>query len=92
MANSRNYADSLCGKLNIVGKKIQQYREKQHITKQQLSDKLMILGIDISEKSIYHIERGSRTVVDYEICAIAKVLKIPVQNLLNDYYDTLDEI
>lgn len=92
MANSRNYSDALNGKVNIVGVTIQLYRKKKNLSKQELSDKLMILGIDISAKSIYHIERGTRTVVDFEVCAIAKVLNVPVQDLLNDYYNSLENI
>lgn len=91
MANSRNYS-VLNGKLNIIGNKIQEYRENSSLSRQVLSNKLMILGIDISANSIYDIEAGTRTVVDFEICAIAKVLKVPVENLLIDYYNSLDNI
>lgn len=92
MANNRNYPNSLHKRLNATGIKICQYREKKNLSQQELSDKLIMLGIDIPAKSIYHIEVGTRTVVDFEICAIAKVLKIPVQYLLDDYYNSLDNI
>lgn len=92
MANSRNYSNILNGKVNVIGKKIQEYREAKNLSKQSLSNKLILLGIDISAKSIYHIESGTRTVVDFEICAIAKVLNISVQELLNDFYNSLDNI
>lgn len=89
MANSRNYASTLGGKANVTGKKIQKYREKQNISKQELSNRLMILGTDISAKSIYHIEAGTRTVTDFEICAIASVLNVPIQEFLSDYCSSL---
>ena len=91
MANSRNYS-IINGKLNIVGNKIQQYREKCNLSRQAVSDKLMIMGFDISANSIYDIEIGTRTVVDFEICAIAKVFNIKVQDLLNDYYNSIENI
>lgn len=91
MANSRNYSSIPNGKLNVIGSKIQLYRKAFPLSRQELSDKLILLGIDIPEKAIYHLEKGTRTIVDFEICAIAKVLKIPVQNLLIDYYDSLDK-
>ncbi len=91
MANSRNYSSIPNGKLNVIGSKIQLYRKGAALSRQELSDKLILLGIDIPEKAIYHLEKGNRTIVDFEICAIAKVLKIPVQFLLNDYYDSLDK-
>lgn len=92
MANSRNYPSALNGNLNAIGTKIYQYRKKLNLSEQELSNRLIMLGIDIPVKSIYHIEQGTRTVVDFEICAIAKVFKIPVQYLLDDYYNSLDNI
>ena len=92
MANSRNYSNMLNGNINVIGKKIQKYRKSKNLSKQALSNKLILLGIDISAKSIYHIEAGTRTVVDFEICALAKVLNISVEELLNDFYNSLDNI
>lgn len=89
MANTRNYPSSLKGNLNVIGSKIYEYRKKLNLSEQAFSDKLILLGVDIPAKSIYHIEAGTRTVVDFEICAIAKILGISVQELLNDYYNSL---
>lgn len=91
MANSRNY-DALNGKRNIVGDKIKQYRLDSKFSRQSLSNKLMLMGFDIQANSIYDIENGLRTVTDYEICAIAKALKIPVKDLLNDYYNSIENV
>ena len=91
MANSRNYS-TLDGKLNVTGKLINQYREKLNLSRQVLSDKLIMIGIDIPANSIYDIEAGTRTVVDFEVCAIAKIFKIPVEYLLNDYYNSLENV
>ena len=77
MANSINYS-ILNGKLNITGNKILQFRQKAKLSKQALATKLMIIGYDISTNSIYDIEVGSRSVADFEICAIAKVLELQV--------------
>ncbi len=79
------------GKLNVVGINIKHYRNKSNISLQRLSDKLMIMGIDIHRQSLYSIERGDRTVVDYELCGIAKCLKIPVDYLLKDYIECLEK-
>ena len=77
------------GKLNIVGDKIKYYRQKNRFSYQALSDKLMLLGVDIHKQAIYNIEKGIRTVVDYELCAFAECFKISVEELLKDYIDTL---
>lgn len=87
MNNSRNR--SIEGKLNIVGNKIRYYRIQKKLSYQKLSDKLMILGIDINKQSIYRIEIGTRTVVDYELCGFAKCFNIPINDLLDDYINSL---
>ncbi len=75
---------------NICGSKIQYYRTKNNLTYEQLSAQLHILGLQISFQSLYKIEVGLRTVVDYELCALAKIFKIPVTDLVSEYYDSLD--
>lgn len=90
--NTRKYIDKLDGKLNIVGNNIKITREENKISRQDLSNKLMILGIDISSQSIFDIETGERTIIDYELCAIAKILNITTDDLLKDFKEYLDNI
>lgn len=77
------------GSSNVVGKKIKYYREKNNLSYQKLSDQLMLLGIDIHKQSIYKIEKGIRSVVDYELCGFAKCFGITVNDLINEYFDKL---
>lgn len=49
----------------------------------------MLLGIDIHKQAIYNIEKGIRTVVDYELCGFAKCFNISVNDLTDDYFKTL---
>lgn len=86
MKNSRN---SYNGKLNIVGDKIRFYRLKNKLSCQKLSDQLMLLGVDIHRQSIYKIEKFKRVVADYELCALAKCLKITINDLLKDYFEEM---
>lgn len=90
ISNKRKYSKDLDGKLNAVGKNINLVRLSQKVSRQKLSDKLMLKGIDISTQSIYDIEVGKRTVLDYELCAIAKVLKTSADELLKDFKIKLD--
>lgn len=90
--NSRKYLEILNGKLNTVGKNIQNARESLNYSRQYVSDRLMNYGIDISAHSLYDIETGSRTVIDYELAAISKVLKTNSNVLLKDFYNYLDNI
>jgi len=77
------------GDLNVVGKKIQYYRKLNNLSYQGLSDRLMLYGIDIHKQSIYNIEIGVRTVVDYELCGFAKCFNIKVNDLTDEYYNKL---
>lgn len=85
MNNSRK----VNGSLNVVGNKIKYYRESNILSYQKLSDKLMLLGVDIHKQAIYNIEIGKRTVVDYELCAFAKCFGITVNDLTDEYYNNL---
>lgn len=89
MSNCRNPYITLEGKLNVTGKNINYYRLQKGLSSQQLSDKLIMMGLDIHRQAIFSIESGKRTVTDYEVCAIAEVLKIPTENLLKDFSEFL---
>lgn len=86
MKNTRNKE----GKLNVTGDNIRYYREKNGFSYQKLSDMLMLYGVDIHKQAIYNIEKGIRTVVDYELCAFAKCFKITVNDLTNDFFNKLN--
>lgn len=88
--NSRKNLDFLNGNMNIVGSTIESYREKANMSRQELSDQLILKGLDVTAQAIFKIEKGMRTVVDYELCAIAFVLKIPADKLLKEYRDYLE--
>lgn len=89
--NTRKYLDKLNGNLNIVGKNIENRRNKIKMSRQTLSDKLILFGIDVSSQSIFDIEKGTRTVIDYELCAIAKVLGTTFDELMRDFKHYLDQ-
>lgn len=86
MNNTRKHE----GSLNIVGSKIKYYRELKKISYQKLSNMLMLYGIDIHKQAIYNIEIGIRTVVDYELCAFAKCFNVTVNELVGDFFETLE--
>lgn len=79
------------GKKNVVAKQIRKYREEQDISYEVLSAKLELMGISIHKQSLYDIESDKRTVKDYELFGIAKVLNIDVNELLVDIKEDLKE-
>lgn len=85
MRNSRNTPSEL----NVTGKIIRHYRLLNKLSYQKLSDKLMLLGIDVNKQAIYRIEIGKRTVTDYEICAFASCLNVKINDLLDGYINEL---
>ena len=78
---SRKYNE----KSNVIGPVIQKYRKSQKMSRETLSNKLMMLGIDINSDGIYKIEKGRRIIKDFELSAFSIVLNISETELLKDF-------
>lgn len=78
------------GNSNVTGKKIEALRKSNKWSRATLSNKLMMLGIDINYDGIYKIENGNRIVKDFELAAIAKVFNISESDLLKDFRNKLN--
>ena len=74
---------------NVVGTKIKNLRKSQKMSRATLSNKLMMLGIDINADGIYKIEKGTRIVKDFELSAFAIVLNISESDLLKAFREDL---
>ena len=66
---------------NIIGNKIKEFRIRSGITQEDLTARLNVLGINIDRPMVSKIENSSREIVDYEIKAIAKALKVSIDDL-----------
>ena len=55
-----------------------------HVTQKDLSARLEVQGLNIDQAMISRIEKGERPVMDYELIAIAKALKMKSVDLLTD--------
>ncbi len=86
MKNSSKYN----GKLNVIGNIIRYHREKNNLSLSQLSNRLMLIGIDIPKASIQKIENGNRVIKDYELVGFAKIFKVTPNTLLKDFFDKID--
>lgn len=73
------------GKSNVIGQKIKELREAKNISQAELSNKLMILGIDINSDGIYKIEKGRRIVKDFELSALSVVLDSSETEILSSF-------
>lgn len=72
------------GNMNVIGRLLKEYRNKQKLSYEKLSAKLELIGISIHKQSLYDIENNKRTVKDYELFGLAYVLGIDVNELLKD--------
>ena len=69
---------------NMVGKNVRMIRKKQHMSQQELSDKLETLAIYICRGSVSRIEDQTRTVTDIELWGLSQVLKVPISTLFEE--------
>jgi transcriptional regulator with XRE-family HTH domain len=72
--------------LNIISARVREARlaHNPSITQDQLSGKLAAIGVSIDRAGVSKIEIGVRSVLDYEVKALAKVLGVTVGWLLGE--------
>jgi transcriptional regulator with XRE-family HTH domain len=68
---------------NVTGRAIQRIRKEANpkITQEDMVGRLAAQGLPFQQSSIAKIEAGERWVKDFELAAIAKALRVPVQSL-----------
>jgi len=73
-------------KRNIIGARVQEARRtaKSPITQLDLVARLQVLGMSIDQSGISKIESGQRPVLDIEVVALARVLKVSIAWLLEE--------
>jgi len=69
---------------NIVGSRVFSARKqaKPPLTQKDLVARLQVLGIKIDQSAISKIEKRHRPVLDFEVIALAKALKVSIAWLL----------
>ena len=72
------------GNCNIIGKNAEQLRKSQGISQKDFIAKLQLFGLDVNPTSYSKLEGQIRIATDKEVQAIAKVLKVDVNELFND--------
>jgi transcriptional regulator with XRE-family HTH domain len=65
---------------NVIGRRIREARLKSStpISQDDLAGRLAVKGIVLDQTAISRIERQERYLMDYEVAAIAKCLKVSV--------------
>ena len=68
---------------NVSGKIIEEYRLKNDMSREDLSKKLQLMGINIDRNNVYRIEKGKVLLKDFELIAFCKILNINYSDLKN---------
>ncbi len=75
--------------LNVISDNFKKIRTNKNISLSSLSNKLLLMGVDISKQSLYRIEQNKRSVRDYELSCIALALEISTDELLKKFTDSI---
>ena len=66
---------------NIVGREVARLRTERSLSQAELAASAQRTGWDISRETLAKIESGIRCVSDIEVVYLAKVFKIPLNDL-----------
>ena len=72
------------GNKNISGAKIEKIRKQHNMSQSTLVAKMQLLGVDINPSSLSKLEGQTRMASDIELFAIAKILGVTIDSLIND--------
>ncbi len=67
--------------LNVIGENLKKIRVEKHLSQANLTMELNLLGINLHKNDIYMIENNKRTVKDYEVWGLMKILNISYNDL-----------
>lgn len=70
-------------KSNIAGSYINKIRESKNITKEELCQKMQLLGINMDRVHLYRLEKRLVIIKDFELIAICNILNIDINVLKN---------
>lgn len=72
------------GRYNICGRRVAALRKARvpKLSQKGLADLLQLSGLDLDKNAVQRIESGQRFVTDIELKAIAHVLNVTVEDLL----------
>jgi len=80
----KEYGDS-----NLVGRNIERLRKKQGIKQKDFIAQIQVMGCDMNPTSYSKLEGQVRIVTDKEIYVIAKILKVPMEELFSGAPDDI---
>ncbi len=67
--------------MNVIGPRVQQIRESQGSTQEELSARCNLIGWDISRGTVAKIEAQVRRITDDEVQLLARALNVSIAQL-----------
>ena len=74
----------------LFGENLRNIRIAKHLSQASLMAELNLLGINVHKNDIWLIEANKRTVKDYELWGLIKVLNIDYKDLFDGIEDKLE--
>jgi len=76
-------SSAVLGTKNVVGAKIEALRKEKGLKQKALASALVEMGIPMSPAGLSKLESQNRMVSDIELAAIAEILQVSVNTLLD---------
>lgn len=71
------------GNKNICGEKIEALRKARGMKQIEMVSQMQLMGVDINPSSLSKLEGQQRTATDMELFAISRILRVPMEELIN---------
>ena len=78
-------------KKNIIGQSLRSMRKEKGLSQEDLAAKMQTYNINIDQQMISKIENNARIVTDYELVCFCLALDVDVRQMLQSFYDHLDD-
>ncbi len=76
---------------NVISENLKRIRISKHLSQADITKDLNLMGINMHKNDIGKIEANERTVKDYELYGIARVLDVSIYELLKGIENNLDK-
>ena len=73
------------GDKNICGANIERIRKQLGMKQSTLMSKMQLMGVDINPSSLSKLEGQNRSATDIELKAIANILGVSIEELLQEF-------
>lgn len=74
------------GHKNVIFPSLSKYRKSRKLSQQKLATKMQLLGVGIDQQAISRIERDKRSVTDFELMCICKILNVKAESLSTKFF------